>query len=119
MNSLSTAKYTAFGGLDWADAKHDVRLQAAGSQIGVMNPGEIVIPLKTLSHVTGARAVATEDHNHIFEGNVFIANADGVRFEGLWNYCERNNSCWADAKTRPSSVANTFGHFGELHPIWG
>ncbi len=98
--------------------------QAEGDQIGVMNPGEIVIPLKTLSHVTGARAVATEDHNHIFEGdvfylldsqaegfyrfwhygNVFIASADGVRYEGLWNYCERNKNCWADAETRPSSV---------------
>ena len=31
MNSLSTAKYTAFVGLDWADAKHDICLQAAGS----------------------------------------------------------------------------------------
>ena len=30
MNSLSTAKYTAFVGLDWADAKHDICLQAAG-----------------------------------------------------------------------------------------
>ena len=29
MNSLSTAKYTAFVGLDWADAKHDICLQAA------------------------------------------------------------------------------------------
>ncbi len=32
MNSLSTAKYTAFVGLDWADAKHDICLQAAGSE---------------------------------------------------------------------------------------
>ena len=31
MNSLSTAKYTAFVGLDWVDAKHDICLQAAGS----------------------------------------------------------------------------------------
>ena len=31
MNLLSTANYTAFIGLDWADAKHDVCLQAAGS----------------------------------------------------------------------------------------
>ena len=31
MNLLSTAKYTAFVGLDWADAKHDVCLQAAGT----------------------------------------------------------------------------------------
>jgi AMP-binding enzyme/Transposase len=30
MNSLITAKYTAFVGLDWADAKHDICLQAAG-----------------------------------------------------------------------------------------
>jgi transposase len=29
VNSLSTAKYTAFVGLDWADAKHDICLQAA------------------------------------------------------------------------------------------
>ena len=32
MNSLSTAKYTAFVGLDWADAKHDICLQAAGCE---------------------------------------------------------------------------------------
>ena len=31
MSSLSTAKYTTFVGLDWADAKHDICLQAAGS----------------------------------------------------------------------------------------
>ena len=89
-----------------------------------MNPGEIVISLKTLSHVTGARAVATEDHDHIFEGdvfylldsqaegffrfwhygNVFIDQADGVRIEGLLNFCEQDDSCWADAETRPVTV---------------
>ena len=31
MNSPSNAKITAFVGLDWADAKHDICLQAAGS----------------------------------------------------------------------------------------
>jgi hypothetical protein len=31
MTSLATDEFTAFIGLDWADAKHDICLQAAGS----------------------------------------------------------------------------------------
>ncbi len=32
MNRLSTHKFTAFIGIDWADSKHDVCLQAVDSQ---------------------------------------------------------------------------------------
>ncbi len=98
--------------------------EAGGEQVGVMNAGEILKPVKTLSYVTGARVVATRDHDHIFAGdifylldsqaegfyrfwhygNIFIANADGVRVTGSWNYCERENNCWADAETLPTSV---------------
>jgi hypothetical protein len=97
---------------------------AEGKQIGIMNDGEILKPLKTQSHVTAARAIATRDHDHIFEGdifylldsqaegyyrfwhygNVFIDNADGVLVEGSWDYCKTENICWAEADTQPTSV---------------
>ena len=97
---------------------------AEGQQIGVMDTGEIVKPLKTLSHVTAAKAIAIKDHGHIFEGdifylldslaegfyrfwhygNIFIADASGVRIKGIWNYCEQENNCWAEADTRPTSI---------------
>ncbi len=32
MNHLTGGQYTAFIGIDWADAKHDICLQAAGSE---------------------------------------------------------------------------------------
>ena len=99
-------------------------MSAEGERIGVMKSGETVKPLKTLSHVTGARAIASKDHDHIFEGdvfylldsqaegfyrfwhygNVFIDDAGGVRIDGSWSYCEQNNNCWANAKTRPTSI---------------
>jgi len=98
--------------------------QAEGEKIGEINAGVIVKPLQTLSYVSGARAVANRDHDHIFEGdifylldslaerfyrfwhygNVFIDAAGGVRISGSWDYCERENNCWADAETRPTSV---------------
>lgn len=98
--------------------------QAEGQQIGIMDKGEIVIPLKTFSHVTGARVVATRDHGHIFKddifylldsqaegfyrfwhyGNVFIDDAGGVRVKGSWDYCEQNNNCWAEAETQSTSI---------------
>lgn len=97
---------------------------ADGKQTGIMNEGEILTPLKTLSHVSGARAIATRDHGHIFEGdifylldsqaegfyrfwhygNVFIDNADGVLVEGTWDYCKGENNCWAEAETQPTSI---------------
>ena len=34
MNTLSTVQFTAFIGIDWADAKHDVCVQAAATLEG-------------------------------------------------------------------------------------
>ncbi len=31
MNTLNTASFTAFIGIDWADAKHDICIQSASS----------------------------------------------------------------------------------------
>ncbi|NIQ13257.1 MAG: hypothetical protein GTO02_02250, partial [Candidatus Dadabacteria bacterium] len=78
----------------------------------------------TLTHVTGAKAVAIKDHDHIFAGdifyildsqaegfyrlwhygNVFIDDAGGIRMGKSWNYCEQKNNCWAESETQPASV---------------
>lgn len=98
--------------------------QENGKQMGNMPEGEIMKPIQTLTHVTGARAIATRDHDHIFAGdtfylldsqaegfyrfwhygNVFIDDADGVQIRGSWDYCENDNSCWAEAETQPTSI---------------
>jgi len=52
MNSLSTVKYTAFVGLDWADAKHDICLQAAGSEQREFDCWEVDV--KGLTNAAGA-----------------------------------------------------------------
>jgi hypothetical protein len=98
--------------------------QAGGEQIGVIDTGTVVKPLKTLSYVSGARAVAHRDHDQIFEGdifylldsqaegyyrfwhygNVFIDDAGGVRIGGSRGYCEREQNCWADAEALPGSI---------------
>ena len=95
-----------------------------GDSIGHLSPGETVKPVKTLSYVTGAKVVATTDHDHIFKGDVFylldslaegfyrfwhygriyIDDASDIRIRGIQNYCEKRNNCWAVQEQRSIGI---------------
>ena len=93
-----------------ADAKENA------DQIGVLEPGEELVPVKSESHVIGSRIVARRDHgkfsaDDVFYlldsqaegfyriwhyGDVFIIDASDIDFARLTDYCEQDDSCWAE-----------------------
>lgn len=92
--------------------------------IAVLEPGDTVVPLQTLVHVTASRLEPTEDHNRFLAGDsvylldsrgegfhrfwhygdVFVLDATGIDFSARQDYCERGNECWATAQEYPDSV---------------
>ena len=85
-------------------------------EIASLTPGESIVPVKTETHVAGARIVVTRDHGTMFAGDVFylldsqaegfhrvwhyghvfIIDATGVNIEDQTDYCERKTTCWAE-----------------------
>ena len=94
------------------------------AQIGMLNPQEEVDPVKTESHVMGARLVVSRDHHKFFTGDVlylldsqaegfyrvwhygdvFVVDATGVNLSGRTDECERNETCWASGSGYPSEI---------------
>lgn len=84
-------------------------------QLATLEPGELLTPLRSETHVTGGRLIVTMDHERFFEddilylldsqaegfyrvwhyGAVFVIDASGIDIEARVDYCERKLACWA------------------------
>ncbi|MCZ6828673.1 MAG: hypothetical protein O7F73_03660 [Gammaproteobacteria bacterium] len=90
----------------------------------MLEPGEVLMPVKTETHVIGSQIISTKDHGKFFAGDViylldsqaegfyrvwhygdvFIIDASGVNIEQRTDYCERDESCWASGTDYPTEI---------------
>ena len=91
-------------------------------QIGLLESGEDLVPIKTETHVTGSQLIAIKDHGKFFVGDVFylldsqaegfyrvwhygdvfIIDATGINLDDRTNRCERDEMCWASGNRYPT-----------------
>ena len=97
---------------------------ADAQPLGVLEPGEVLLPVKTETHVIGSQIIATKDYGKFFAGDViylldsqaegfyrvwhygdvFIIDASGVNMEHSTDYCERDETCWASGLEYPTEI---------------
>ena len=99
--------------------------RADATRVGVLNPDEEVVPVRTEAHVVGSRIVALRDHERFFRDDIFylldsqaegffriwhygevvVIDATGIDLGSGWSSCQREDQgCWARGEARPDVV---------------